>query len=246
MKQRASTIISVGVTKAFFSPSRTALLSPPLCPVADDLRCCLLPPATRPLSHATPPPRPALCAKGASGRVFVLLTCFSSLLWPACTACDADSVTRTTTTHMTVHTSPHRGGGGRWVSARAKGWVPDLCDWLPTSSCLVSQPPRLLTVPKPHQGAGGREIAPYLCVLSACRGGLGGGVQGIVSGHSGTPLFFSGGPRSYCWRVGGGGDSGPQQRGLSSGGGGGTGPPARAGPGHSPGSEASAQALCFC
>ena len=37
-------------------------------------------------------------------------------------------------------------------------------DLVPTSGCLVSQPPRLLTVPKPHQGAGGRDTAVPVCV----------------------------------------------------------------------------------
>ena len=73
---------------------------------------------------------------------------------------------------------------------------------VPTGSnpgCLVSQPQRPLTTLEPHQGAVGMEMLPCLCVFHACRGGLRGG-----SGDSGAPLFFSGGLRSSCWRVGGG------------------------------------------
>ena len=33
--------------------------------------------------------------------------------------------------------------------------LPRRRDWVPPFGCLVSQPPRLLTVPKPHEGAGG-------------------------------------------------------------------------------------------
>ena len=50
----------------------------------------------------------------------------------------------------------HLGGAGlRWVSACAEGEGPIACaslprlDWAAASSCLVSQPPRLLTIPKP-------------------------------------------------------------------------------------------------
>ena len=53
--------------------------------------------------------------------------------------------------------------------------------WVPTSGCLVSQPPKLLTTPEPHHGAGVRYHRPA-CVCSRCasiagtclRGGEGG------------------------------------------------------------------------
>ena len=45
------------------------------------------------------------------------------------------------------------------------------------TGCLVSQPPRLLTIHESHQGAGGREIPPSLCVCRAHSGHVGG------SGH---------------------------------------------------------------
>ena len=32
---------------------------------------------------------------------------------------------------------------------------------------VVSQPPRLLTIPEPHQGTGEREIPPCLCICHA-------------------------------------------------------------------------------
>ena len=54
------------------------------------------------------------------------------------------------------------GGGGGWVVARTGGGFPrPVCPSLtsttgPYPGCLVSQPPRLLTIPEPHQGAGGR------------------------------------------------------------------------------------------
>ena len=77
-------------------------------------------------------------------------------------------------------------GGGvelGWVVARTGGGFPrPVCPSLtsttgPYPGCLVSQPPRLLTIPEPHQGAGGREIPPCLCVCRARSGHVGG------SGH---------------------------------------------------------------
>ena len=53
--------------------------------------------------------------------------------------------------------------------------------------CLVSQAPRLLTTPAPHQGAGGREISPCLCVFVAH-------VQGGAGGHAGSHLGVAPGP----------------------------------------------------
>ena len=75
------------------------------------------------------------------------------------------------------------GVGLGWVVARTGGGFPrPVCPSLtsttgPYPGCLVSQPPRLLTIPEPHQGAGGREIPPCLCVCRACTGHVGG------SGH---------------------------------------------------------------
>ena len=45
--------------------------------------------------------------------------------------------------------------------------LPHRHHWVPTFGCLVSQPPRLLTIPKPHQGAGEMEILPCLCLSVA-------------------------------------------------------------------------------
>ena len=76
-----------------------------------------------------------------------------------------------------------RGVGLGWVVARTGGGFPwPVCPSLtsttgPYPGCLVSQPPRLLTKPEPHQGAGGREIPPCLCVCRARSGHVG------VSGH---------------------------------------------------------------
>ena len=67
------------------------------------------------------------------------------------------------------------GGGGVWfglvwISACTKGGDPrPVCPYLTGSTgyplgCLVSQPPRLLTIPVPRQGAGEREIPPCLYV----------------------------------------------------------------------------------
>ena len=61
-------------------------------------------------------------------------------------------------------------------------------NWVPTSGCLVSQPPRLLTVPEPHQGTGKREIQPCLYVFSACQGSLWGAQgQGTVAHRCYSP-----------------------------------------------------------
>ena len=45
--------------------------------------------------------------------------------------------------------------------------LPHRHNWVPTFGCLVSQPPGLLTIPEPHQGAGEREIPLCLCVSVA-------------------------------------------------------------------------------
>ena len=69
-------------------------------------------------------------------------------------------------------------GGRSWLApgevvARTGGGSPrPVCPSLtsttgPYAGCLVSQPPRLLTTPEPHQGAGGREIPPCPCVSTA-------------------------------------------------------------------------------
>ena len=79
------------------------------------------------------------------------------------------------------------GAGGvvlGWVVARTGGGFPrPVCPSLtsttgPYPGCLVSQPPILLTIPKPHQGAGGREIPPCLCVCRARSGHVGGSGPG--------------------------------------------------------------------
>ena len=77
------------------------------------------------------------------------------------------------------------GGGGLGLRQRpcptACVTLPHRHDWVPASGCLVSQPPRLLMIPEPHQGAGEREIPPCLCVSVACAPGPGGGgVRGEV------------------------------------------------------------------
>ena len=46
--------------------------------------------------------------------------------------------------------------------------------------CLVSQPSRLLTTSEPHQGAGGREMPPCLCVSAARVRGRAGGTPGLT------------------------------------------------------------------
>ena len=119
---------------------------------------------------------------------------------------------------------PAQGGGwvGSWLAPNAgpmaRASLPLQYSWVPTSGCLVSQPPSLLRVPKPHQGAGEREMPPCPCVFSTCRGAWGGGgAQGTGSGHSGAPWFFSRGLWSSCWLVcvaGGGGArcSGPSSK----------------------------------
>ena len=44
---------------------------------------------------------------------------------------------------------PMGGGGGCWLAPKADATaLPLQYDWVPTSGCLVSQPPRLLTVPE--------------------------------------------------------------------------------------------------
>ena len=53
--------------------------------------------------------------------------------------------------------------------------LPHRHDRVPTFGCLFSQPPRLLTIPEPGQGAGEREILPCLCVSVARTPGVGGG-----------------------------------------------------------------------
>ena len=58
------------------------------------------------------------------------------------------------------------GGWGVGLGSRqrrcltASAALPHRHDWVPTFGCLFSQPPRLLTIPKPRQGAGEREIPP--------------------------------------------------------------------------------------
>ena len=73
--------------------------------------------------------------------------------------------------------------GSGWVSALAEGSVPRPMtlphrrDWVPTFGCLVSQPPRLLTIPEPHQGAGEREPL----------GGSGGRLRRAIRGAMSVP-----------------------------------------------------------
>ena len=68
------------------------------------------------------------------------------------------------------------GGGGLGSRQRrcptAYVTLPHRRDWVPTSGCLRSQLPRLLTIPKPHQGASEREIPLCLCVSVARALGL--------------------------------------------------------------------------
>ena len=82
------------------------------------------------------------------------------------------------------------GGGGLvglgWVVARTRGGSPrPVCPSLTGTTgshpgCLVSQPSRLLTTPEPHQGAGGREMLPCLCVSAARVRGWAGGTPGLT------------------------------------------------------------------
>ena len=73
-----------------------------------------------------------------------------------------------------------RGVGLGWVVACTGGGLPrSVCLSLtgstgPYPGCLVSQPPRLLMTPEPHQGAGGREMLPCLCVCACWGPGVGG------------------------------------------------------------------------
>ena len=67
------------------------------------------------------------------------------------------------------------GGGLGWVGSRP---APKAVCRDPPSVCLVPQPPRLLTIPDPHQGAGEREMPPCLCVsVARAPGGRGGVVR---------------------------------------------------------------------
>ena len=101
----------------------------------------------------------------------------------------------------------HRSGGVGlgWVVARTGGRFPrPVCPSLtsttgPYPGCLVSQPPRLLTIPEPHQGAGGREIPPCLCVCRARSGHVGG------SGHWVRALEVGGGGSRRALRRAAGG-----------------------------------------
>ena len=64
--------------------------------------------------------------------------------------------------------------------------LPNRRDWVPTFDCMVSLPPRLLTIPEPNQGAGECEMPPCLCVLSSLMGGpVGRGFRAlwVVSEH---------------------------------------------------------------
>ena len=65
--------------------------------------------------------------------------------------------------------------------------VPQQRNWVPTSSCLVSQPPRLLTIPEPHRGllVGGRYRCACVCCPRVLRGGGGEGRWGGVGGVQG-------------------------------------------------------------
>ena len=95
-----------------------------------------------------------------------------------------------------------RGGGGAveavelgWVVACTGGRLPrPVCPSLTGSTppypvCLVSRPSRLLTTSEPHQGTGGGEMPPCLCVSTRWGPGGGGGSQG-----RGTPVLFSSRP----------------------------------------------------
>ena len=97
------------------------------------------------------------------------------------------------------------GVGWGWAVARTRGGFPrPVCPSLtsttgPYPGCLVSQPPRLLTIPEPHQGAGGREIPPCLCVCRA-RSGQRGGFRALGQGtvaHLLSPLGC--GPPVSVW-----------------------------------------------
>ena len=64
--------------------------------------------------------------------------------------------------------------------------VPFRHNWVPTSDCLIPQPPRLLTVPKPHKGAGGRETPPCMCVFGSLMPGAVGRFRAQVQGYWGN------------------------------------------------------------
>ena len=87
--------------------------------------------------------------------------------------------------------------------------VPHRLDWVPPSGCLVSQPSRLLTTPVPHQGAGGREMPPCLCVCARWGPAGGGGAF-----KAGAHLCRSPVGRGWCvWGVVCARCSGPQRGG---------------------------------
>ena len=81
--------------------------------------------------------------------------------------------------HTAMDLIPRALGGGGWggvdlgsrprrVPRPVRPSRPPRHDWGPAPGGLVSQPPRQPTVPKAHQGAGGRDIPPCLCLFSAC------------------------------------------------------------------------------
>ena len=75
----------------------------------------------------------------------------------------------------------------------------------PYPGCLVSQPSRLLTTPEPHQGAGGREIPPCLCVSAAHVRGWAGGTSGLTMGWCLALLVLRGACLPHGGGQGGGG-----------------------------------------
>ena len=76
----------------------------------------------------------------------------------------------------------HRGVFGLvWISAAAKAVTHGQCARTSLArlgiplGCLISQPPRLLTIPVPRQGADERETPPCLYMWARVLGGGGGG-----------------------------------------------------------------------
>ena len=110
-----------------------------------------------------------------------------------------------------------KGGVGLgWVVACTGGRLPrPVCPSLtgstgPYPGCLVSQPSRLLTTPEPHQGAGGREMPPCLCVRARWGPGGGGGLsrqghtcvvlqRAVVGACGGLCVPGAPGPSSGAW-----------------------------------------------
>ena len=125
---------------------------------------------------------------------------------------------------------------GRWCCSR-KGWgwlgsvgprltacvtLSHRLDWVPTFGCLVSQPPRLRTMPKPHRRRwweGDTAVPVSIQRLNA--GGGGGAVGGFKAQSQSIVAHLSSSPAGCRppvggWWWGGAQCSGPQRQGRGS------------------------------